>query len=219
MPIMGDFAATFVNTELMNPTHMNEVFFNSDGDGIYDVIHTLECRDIDKVNFTSDLGVSVFMPERLFQFIPFPGAGGHTHDPSPPTTTPMGSTLANDSVLTANIIRSQCSLVYTGKPLVVFNKGTVAVQVASRTSGASAGLFGHGDFDTTVDGDYTANLHTWESNQVPVCIATHRAHLPSRSVSVYAEPITPPNRWRIHVAVADLIGTYNVDWMVIGIRA
>lgn len=218
MPILGDFTATFVNTEVMDPVGMNEVFFNSNGNGIFDAIHAIEARPLDKANFTPNLGTTVFMPERLFQFIPFPGSGGHTHDPSPPTTTPLGSKLANDSVLTANILRSQCSLIFTGKPLVVFNKGTIQVTIAAHDDAASdpVGIFGHADFDTTVDGDYTANLHTWEANQIPVCIASHRTD--KQAVAVFAEPITAPHRWRIGVT-GKVAGVYDVDWLVIGIRA
>lgn len=214
MPILGNFAATFANGTTMDAAEMNEVFLNSNQDGIYDVIHTLEARGVNKVNFDANMGISEFMPERLFQFLPFPGAGGHTHDLQ--SGDPLGARIAADAIKTEMILRDQCTLIFTGAPKVFFNKGTTNVTVAVRNDGSAAGNWGHTDVDVTTDGDFTANLYTFAANQIPVFVASSRND--GQATCIYVESITAPNRWRINVSLRGT-DTIPVDWFVIGVRA
>jgi hypothetical protein len=207
MPLLNDFTATFVNTELMRDTFMTEVLVdNSPERSIYNVIHEI---DSDNIASAEDL------PERLFQFLPFPGAGGHDHEMA---NVAKGSRIGDDAIGTLQILHSETNLVKTGSSKIMMNKGTVTVAVAAVGGGAD-GWWGYTDLDITANSDYTAP-HAWAANQTPVVVASLNDATALANMHVFVYPVTPPDTFRFAViSTSGLVGNFDLDYLVIGVRA
>jgi hypothetical protein len=104
---------TFANDTTMDAADLDVVFLKDsahvdDATSLYNVLYAIEDENLD---------AAAVLGEDLFQFLPFPGAGGHNHDGTD------SSFLASGAVDTKQIDRNEASLIFTGKERVLMNCG------------------------------------------------------------------------------------------------
>lgn len=207
MPLLWDWS-TFSGT--MDASDVSDIFVNTDAgveSGIYNVIHEI---DDDNLRASPDLY------ESLFQFLPFPGAGGHDHDGG------VSSVLADGAVGYNQINKQESTLIETGIDDMFLNKGSISVPInvlvlyAQATAvifyGTSALTIGSTGSDFTSAPSYTAQQ--W----VTVVLSSSDTN-DDWSMNIFLERVTAPNVFRVWVFLdgsGSLPSSVDVDFLAIG---
>lgn len=204
----------FTNATTMVQLDVEGVFIETGTeDGIYNVLSDISDDD---AGTPGNIAVSPGFREDMFQFIPFPGAGGHNHDVD---IAGLGNDLASASINTENISRQESTLIYTGQQQVLINKGVLTgVTTAPTVFSLHTIHYYQATVDLHTDGDWASpNIHTFDAGQWPVVVATP-VSTEDRRMTVFVRIVTPPNVFKLEFISNLACTNASINWIAVGLK-